>query len=277
MSSDIIKYDNDFMTKKRYEKRNIKITYDFNSNVFIKISTEKLKTKRKVVKEDQTKNKFIFRMPEKADATEIKKNINIMINSLSENNIDIIVEKLKKLMINDNYIHYTISCLFNHAINNSLFIHIYVQLFKKIYKKNKKEMINIINHKQELMNELINNSEMKEGSTYDDFCSYIKDKTTYVNIYELITQLFKEKMITKKLFLEYINILFKGMTKYLDDDEKRTIMVESIKTIFMNLDDIKIYNKYKNRIQKLMKYLKQNKKNREKYIILDIQEKYVSE
>ena len=89
-----------------------------------------------------------------------------------------------------------------------------------------------------------------------------------------MTLMYQEKLITKKIFNEYLKVLFDNLNKNISDNELRSIFLESIKTIFTLIRDEKIYAKYKTKINNTLNYLSENKKMREKFILLDIIEKY---
>ena len=266
-----ITYDIDAVYQIGKSRANIpKIVFNRESYTFgVRVST--LKTNRKVVRKDITKDSFVFRAPEKAEAEEIKKIIKVQLNKLSASNIDNIVEKMKKLMINDNMTYFIISCIFNQAIQESMFCKLYIELFNKIAKQHKKILMKIIEEKKELINKTL--IEMEDVESYDDFCDFLKNKKTLSGIYLFITEMYKAKLINKKILEGYLTTLFNNIKKNMDNDY-RTIFIECINKILIDLNNKTTFKKYQKRIEKILTYVEENKKMREKFMVMDILEKY---
>lgn len=257
----------------RHSKNLPNIIYDNNLKIFVKIEKFSKTSERKIIKDDISKHTHIYKKPNEEDAKEIKKIIFLLMNKISKTNIKETINVIKTKMINEDLKHYSLSCIFNHAIQQNIFCDLYVELFKMLSKKYKKEIILIINEKQKML--LSDYEENKDyDDDYDSFCSYLKNKELYKNIYNFMTLLYQEKLITKTIFNNYLKILFDNLIKNISDNELRSIFLESIKIIFLNINDAKIYAKYKTKINNTLQYLTENKKMREKFILLDIVEKY---
>lgn len=259
--------------KIKYSKHLPTIIYDNDLRIFVCIEKISKSSERDVIKTDISKESYVYKKPSEEDAKEIKKIIFLLLNKITKTNIKETITIIKEKMINDDVKHYVLSCIFNQAIQQSMFCELYVELFKMLSKQYKKEIILIINEKQKMLL-----SDYEENKAYDDdydsFCSYLKNKELYKNIYNFMTLMYQEKLITKKIFNEYLKVLFDNLNKNISDNELRSIFLESIKTIFTLIRDEKIYAKYKTKINNTLNYLSENKKMREKFILLDIIEKY---
>lgn len=270
MANNIKIINTDEFFKIRFSKNLPKIIFSCQTKKFQKL--EKMKSNRKIIKNDISKNNLILRMPEKSDAKELQKKITLILNSLSQNNIKNVSDKLHTLMIDEAITNYTLTTLFNQGINNMIYIQLYVELFKNISDNNKKQLIKIINAKKKFIEKTFD-SEKKEEENYDDFCSRIGDEKTYGNIYVFITELFKEKIISKNIFINYMTLLFKNIKNNIDKDNI-TMYIKSLQKIITELNDVKIYKKYKKNIEDVQEYFVENKKTREKFMILDIVEMF---
>lgn len=251
------------------------IIWDTRDMVFKNVSLNIRKSTRKVVKNDITKNIFVFRKPEQAEAKEIQKNIKVELNKLSANNIEIITERLIKLMIDDNMTYYIISCLFNQAIQDSMYCKLYTELFASIAKNKRKLILKLIEEKKTVIEKLLENKvdSAEETETYDDFCDYVKNKKTLNDIYLFISELYKKQLLNKKILEGYISTLFQGAKNNMDT-ENRPVFIECITKILTETNNEVIFRKYRKRVENILKYLTENKKMREKFMIQDLLDKY---
>lgn len=255
----IIIYDIAFVNRlnKNIKKLDKKICNTFNKTVELPI-------------QNKMECSFFTRVPEKMDTEELKKSINLLLNKLSVGNVEIITEKIKKMMISEMISQFCIDCLFNKAISQHIYCELYTLLFKNIIdEKTKKYFIIILNEKLELLNKNISRNE-NSSTIYDDFCKFISDKKNFIGIYKFMENLYKNDLISKEMYIKYTDTIIININLNLTNDTK-DVFVEALKTILENNKEL--YIRYRKDIKK---YFMDNVnfKPRLKFMLMDIIDKY---
>ena len=257
----------------RSNVRNIpKVSYDPYINKFYKRSDrQEITVNRTVVKQDISADIDSYQEPHKEDAEKIKKMIFFLLNKLSKSNLNETYEQITKLMINKNINHFIIKCLFQKAIQQKLFLELYTELFSLLNKSFSSIILRMINSEQE---GLMKNIKSTAGQD-NEFFEYVKDKKTYSNTFYFVIELYKKKIIRKKTVKKFFNLILTMLEEYKMDDDLRPVFLECISVYFLKNDKTQDdYNENKEKLDELYNYFIENKKMREKFIIMDIRDHF---
>ena len=218
---------------------------------------DSIETNKKYYRIGVQKNKK-YRKPQNEDTEDIK-NINSLVNKLTENNFDKIRVSIIKHISKDHLIPYIIETIIEKSILHHRYVKLYVSILKEIKNRNK---VNIIiktcdKHYDNFFNKFNINCK-----SYDDLCKRNKNIDNIIGFSILITHLEKEKIISSYVekvldpFMEKINIV---------GDEELFKMLTS----FYNISQLyyqEIPGKYKDKLM----ILKEHKSSKIKFKIMDI-------
>ena len=173
---------------------------------YYRIGVQKNKKYRKVQNED----------------TEDIKNINGLVNKLTETNFVIIKSSIVKLINKEHLIPYIIETIIEKSILHHRYVHLYVSILKEIKNKNK---VSFIMKKCDKHYDDFFNKFNISGSSYEDLCKRNKNIDNIIGLSILITHLEKEEIISNYVekvldpFMEKIDTvgeeeLFKMLTSF---------------------------------------------------------------
>lgn len=196
--------------KSKNEKEIHKLT-DFLDSIetnkkYYRIGVQKNKKYRKVQNED----------------TEDIKNINGLVNKLTETNFENIKSSIVKLINKEHLIPYIIETIIEKSILHHRYVHLYVSILKEINNKNKIQFI--VKRCDKHYDDFFNKFNV-EGDSYEDFCKRNKNIDNIIGFSMLITHLEKEGIISNYVekvldpFMEKIDTvgeeeLFKMLTSF---------------------------------------------------------------
>jgi len=181
---------------------------------------DSIETNKKYYRMGVQKNKK-YKKVHNEDTEDIK-NINSLVNKLTENNFDIIRDSIVKLINKEHLIPYIIETIIEKSILHHRYVHLYVSILKEI--KNKNKVTIIINGCDKHYDNFFNKFTMT-GNTYEDLCKRNKNIDNIIGLSILITHLEKEGIISNYVekvldpFMEKIDTvgeeeLFKMLTSF---------------------------------------------------------------
>lgn len=217
---------------------------------------DSIETNKKYYRIGVQKNKK-FRKKQNADTEDIK-NINSLVNKLTENNFYNIKREILKHIKKEHLIPYIIENILEKSILHHRYITLYVSILKEIDYKNK---IRIITQKCDTYYNNFFNSEIK-GDTYEDLCRRNKNIDNIIGLSILITHLEKEEILEN--YVEKVLDPLMDHIQEIGDEELFKLL-----TSFYNISQLyykEIPDKYKNKLIKL----KSEKNAKIKFKIMDI-------
>lgn len=217
---------------------------------------DSIETNKKYYRIGVQKNKK-YRKKQNADTEDIK-NINSLVNKLTENNFSNIKSDILNHIKKEHLIPYIIENILEKSILHHRYTHLYVSILKEIKAKNK---IRIITQKCDTYYEKFFNAEIT-GNTYEDLCKHNKNIDNIIGLSILITHLEKDGIL--KNYVEKALDPFMEKVHQTSDEELFKML-----TSFYNISQLyydEIPEKYKVELNKL-----KNKKNAKiKFKIMDI-------
>ena len=194
------------------------------------------------------------------------KEINSLLNKLTDKNILTIREKIKTKLINKEYLTtLIIESILEKCIIHYSYISLYIELINYLYSGN--ENINSIIYS--ITNKIFNNineSQIIEVSDYLIMCEKNKKLDKLIGHSILVTELEKQKIITGKIHPILDNFI-QVLSECKEDDEKYKC-VQCLYNIFKSY-----YGGYilpEGYIQKLKNLIKEEKSNKIKFKMMDI-------
>jgi len=218
---------------------------------------DSIETNKKYYRIGVQKNKK-YRKKQNEDTEDIK-NINSLVNKLTENNFDIIKTDIVKLINKEHLIPYIIETIIEKSILHHRYVHLYVSILKEIQCKNK---IRIITQRCEKHYDNFFNKFSVNGNTYEDLCKRNKNIDNIIGFSILITHLEKESILTN-----YVEKVLDPFMEKIDKTSEEELF--KMLTSFYNISELyykEIPQKYK---EKLLQ-LKQTKGAKIKFKIMDI-------
>ena len=217
---------------------------------------DSIETNKKYYRIGVQKNKK-YRKKQNADTEDIK-NINSLVNKLTENNFSNIKSDILNHIKKEHLIPYIIENILEKSILHHRYTHLYVSILKEIEARNK---IRIITQKCDTYYEKFFNAEIT-GNTYEDLCKRNKNIDNIIGLSILITHLEKEGIL--KNYVEKVLDPFMEKVHHTGDEELFKML-----TSFYNISQLYydvIPEKYKIELNKL-----KNEKNAKiKFKIMDI-------
>jgi hypothetical protein len=178
------------------------------------------------------------------------KKMNILLNKLSNTNLDTILDETNEIILECSEIvpkmveSIFIKCSSQHSLCN-----IYINLLIKLPQKDIK---NVIQNKVDLyMNKILETTEVEDndGESYDEFCDRLKEMSHF-NGYSLFLTLLHNK---KYISIDYINNIMDILVEKLQDPENNPeILINSLHSISMNIDEIDKLDAYISLLQELV-------------------------
>lgn len=220
------------------------------------------------MKVDERKLKIFDRTTKNFNKEDLQKKINANLNKLAEENmdniyavIDVILKERRDILLD-----YTIKNLLNKAIIQPIFCDLYAKFYKKFY--NKETQVIFMKVFDNLVSLLENKLTYNNDKNYDSFCKFMKDKTRFIGLFNFISSLYREEIITEKQITFYVDYLIKKMI----NDEDKEQYFETTCKFLMN---IKNKNLIKMNVDKL-KEIRDNPENklgmRYKFLCMDLKD-----
>ena len=218
---------------------------------------DSIETNKKYYRIGVQKNKK-YRKVQNEDTEDIK-NINSLVNKLTETNFEAIKSSIVKLINKEHLLPYIIENIIEKSILHHRYVHLYVSILKEINNKNKIRFITTRCNKH--YDDFFNKFNI-DGDTYDDLCKRNKNIDNIIGFSILITHLEKEGIIAN-----YVEKVLDPFMKKIDSvgDEELFKMLTS----FFNISQLyyeEIPPKYKDTLLKL----KGEKNAKIKFKIMDI-------
>lgn len=233
-----------------YKSKNIKKINDLS--YFL----DTIETNKKYYRIGVQKNKK-FKKKTNSDTEDIK-NINSLVNKLTETNFEDIKEKILNHIKKEHLLPYIIENLLEKSILHHRYVLLYVSILKEINSKNK---LMIITNKCEFYYNKFLNSEIT-CKTYEDFCKRNKNIDNIIGLSLLIAYLEKENILIN--YIEKIIDSFMEKIENVKDEELFKML-----TCFYNISQLHykiIPEKYILTLNKL----KSTNNSKIKYKIMDI-------
>ena len=221
---------------------------------------DSIETNKKYYRIGVQKNKK-YRKVQNEDTQDIK-NINGLVNKLTETNFETIKDSIVKLINKEHLIPYIIETIIEKSILHHRYVHLYVSILKEINNRNNRTKIVFIKARCDKHYDDFFNKFNIEGGTYDDLCKRNKNIDNIIGLSILITHLEKEGIIEN-----YVEKVLDPFMEKIDDvgDEELFKMLTS----FYNISQIyydEIPSKYKGKLDKL----KEGNTAKIKFKIMDI-------
>ena len=218
---------------------------------------DSIETNKKYYRMGVQKNKK-YKKVHNEDTEDIK-NINSLVNKLTETNFEIIKGSIVKLINKEHLIPYIIETIIEKSILHHRYVHLYVSILKEINTKNKVSFIvkRCDKHYDDFFNKFNIN-----GSTYEDFCKRNKNIDNIIGLSILITHLEKVGIISN--YIEKVLDPFMEKIDYVEEEELFKML-----TSFYNISQLyykELPLKYKGKLIQL----KQKKTTKIKFKIMDI-------
>lgn len=244
-------FEEDFKKYKLNNKKKIDQLIDFLDNIetnkkYYRIGVQKNQRYRKTTTDD----------------TEKIKNINSLVNKITEQNYETIKSKIIDSITKEYFIPLIIENLIEKSILHHRYIPLYVGVIKEIKSEDKIRLINknCDNHYKNFFKKKIVND---KDSFYEKLCSENKNIDNIIGLSILITHLEKEEIING-----YIE---KVLDPFMDTiDEANEIELFKMLTSFYNISQIyysEIPEKYK---EKMIEQKQKTKSSKIKFKIMDI-------
>lgn len=241
-------FKEDYEVYKSNNKKIINVLVDF---------LDSIETNKKYYRIGVQKNKK-YRKKQNED-TEYLKNINSLVNKITENNFLVIKTEIINLFNKEHLIPYIIETIIEKSILHHRYVHLYVSILKDIQCKNK---IKIISQMCDKYYDNFFNKFNVSGKTYEDLCKKNKNIDNIIGFSILITHLEKEKILSN--YVDKVLDPFMDKIDKIGDEELYKML-----TSFYNISQLyyeEIPEKYK---EKLI-ILKGTKGTKIKFKIMDI-------
>ena len=241
-------FKEDYEVYKSNNKKIINVLVDF---------LDSIETNKKYYRIGVQKNKK-YRKKQNED-TEYLKNINSLVNKITENNFLVIKTEIINLFHKEHLIPYIIETIIEKSILHHRYVHLYVSILKDIQCKNK---IKIISQMCDKYYDNFFNKFTVSGKTYEDLCKKNKNIDNIIGFSILITHLEKENILSN--YVEKVLDPFMEKIDKTSDEELYKML-----TSFYNISELyyeEIPEKYK---EKLI-LLKVTKGSKIKFKIMDI-------
>ena len=187
---------------------------NFINNIELNTKYFRLTTNSKIGKNKRFRNKNI------GEDTITIKEINSLLNKLTDKNIVKIKTKINELIVNKDYLkELIINNVLEKCLVHSNYTKFYIMILMDIYKdvSNIKELIN--KNTERLYTKIKENKINEEQSEYLQFCDKNKNVDLLINYFILLTELEKENIINDKIKFS-IKELFDYIQNADDIDEK---------------------------------------------------------
>lgn len=218
---------------------------------------DSIETNKKYYRIGVQKNKK-YRKKQNEDTEDIK-NINSLVNKITENNFIIIKGEIVKLIHKEHLIPYIIETIIEKSILHHRYTYLYVSILKEIAIKNKIKIILQCCDKH--FDNFFNKFEIT-GGTYEDLCKRNKNIDNIIGFSILITHLEKEGILIN--YVEKVLDPFMEKIDHIEDEELFKML-----TSFYNISELyyeEIPMKYKGKLIQL----KEGKTPKIKFKIMDI-------
>ena len=236
---------------------------NFINNIKLNEKYFRLTTNNKIGKNKRFRNKNV------SNDTLALKEVNSLLNKLTDTNIDIIIQKIKdKLKDKNNLKRIIIVNILSKCVTqpsyNKYFIKVLISIYSDFIDIVNKEIIEIEN---KIQTQVIN----KEQSEYMQFCDKNKKLDLLIGYFLLITELEKSNIINDKIIPSINNLL------ELIENNNKEDLEEKFKCSHCLYNICKSYygsNKLPNELETKIKLLIQNEKsNKIKFKLMDINER----
>lgn len=196
----------------------------------------------------------IIGKPIKNDIDKNKRNINSLLNKLSNNNFDVIFEKIIETLKeeNDELFKYIIKNIFDKSIIQPFYCPCYVKLymelitfntiFKNMITKICEDYFDMIKYYKQMLKETI------KDTNYDTFCLIIKNKNKKKGFSQFIGELYLNNIIEIDAINKITSILIDNINKIIMDNEFDlienniiclTVLLNTVHKDINKLDNIK--------------------------------------
>ena len=218
---------------------------------------DSIETNKKYYRIGIQKNKK-YRKKQNEDTEDIK-NINSLVNKITENNFEVIKNEISTLINKEHLIPYIIETVIEKSILHHRYIKLYVSVLKDINTKNK---IKFITQKCDKYYDDFFNKFKVDGSSYEDLCKKNKNIDNIIGLSILITYLEKEKIL-----LNYVDKVLDPFMERVGETNEQELF--KMLTSFYNISQLyyeEIPEKYKEKLVKL----KEGKSHKIRFKIMDI-------
>ena len=218
---------------------------------------DSIETNKKYYRIGIQKNKK-YRKRQNEDTEDIK-NINSLVNKITENNFEVIKNEISTLINKEHLIPYIIETVIEKSILHHRYIKLYVSVLKDINTKNK---IKFITQKCDKYYDDFFNKFKVDGSSYEDLCKKNKNIDNIIGLSILITYLEKEKLL-----LNYVDKVLDPFMERVGETNEEELF--KMLTSFYNISQLyyeEIPEKYKEKLVKL----KEGKSHKIRFKIMDI-------
>lgn len=218
---------------------------------------DSIETNKKYYRIGIQKNKK-YRKKQNEDTEDIK-NINSLVNKITENNFEVIKNEISTLINKEHLIPYIIETVIEKSILHHRYIKLYVSVLKDINTKNK---IKFITQKCDKYYDDFFNKFKVDGSSYEDLCKKNKNIDNIIGLSILITYLEKEKIL-----LNYVDKVLDPFMERVGETNEEELF--KMLTSFYNISQLyyeEIPEKYKEKLVKL----KEGKSHKIRFKIMDI-------
>jgi len=218
---------------------------------------DSIETNKKYYRIGIQKNKK-YRKRQNEDTEDIK-NINSLVNKITENNFEVIKNEISTLINKEHLIPYIIETVIEKSILHHRYIKLYVSVLKDINTKNK---IKFITQKCDKYYDDFFNKFKVDGSSYEDLCKKNKNIDNIIGLSILITYLEKEKLL-----LNYVEKVLDPFMERVGETNEEELF--KMLTSFYNISQLyyeEIPEKYKEKLVKL----KEGKSHKIRFKIMDI-------
>jgi len=234
-----------------YKSKNTKAINDITDFL------DSIETNKKYYRIGIQKNKK-YRKKQNEDTEDIK-NINSLVNKLTENNFEVIKNEISTLINKEHLIPYIIETVIEKSILHHRYIKLYVSVLKDINSKNK---IRIITQKCDKYYDDFFNKFKVSGSSYEDLCKKNKNIDNIIGLSILITYLEKENIL-----LNYVEKVLDPFMERVEETNEEELF--KMLTSFYNISQLyyeEIPEKYKEKLTRL----KEGKSHKIRFKIMDI-------
>ena len=219
-----------------YKSKNTKAINDITDFL------DSIETNKKYYRIGIQKNKK-YRKKQNEDTEDIK-NINSLVNKLTENNFEVIKTEISTLINKEHLIPYIIETVIEKSILHHRYIKLYVSVLKDIDSKNK---IRIITQKCDKYYDDFFNKFKVSGSSYEDLCKKNKNIDNIIGLSILITYLEKENIL-----LNYVEKVLDPFMERVEETNEEELF--KMLTSFYNISQLyyeEIPEKYKEKLTRL--------------------------
>ena len=223
---------------------------------------DNIDTNKKYYRTDIQKNRKYKK--ETTEDTDSIKNINSMINKITENNYEILKEQIMNSVTKDYLLPYIIETLVEKCILHHRYVYLYVGIIKDINNKTFRCNKIILNQCKKYHDIFFNEKVIENKNQYEHLCNINKRTDNMIGYSLMVTYLEKEKIING-----YVDIILDPFMKSLltntDDTETYQLLLsfENISSIYFTL----IPNKYVDILKELQE---KSKSSKIRFKIMDI-------